>query len=87
MTTRFVCLALVFLLLPARAGAQCQREPRLPFGGSEVLPGFDLESQVNHADIIVLGTLDEICDRGKASLHRTVHALDSSPERFLRGRS
>ena len=69
MTTRFVCVALVSLL-HARAGAQCQREPRLPFGGSEVLPGFDLESQVKDADIIVLGTLDEICDRGKSSLDK-----------------
>ena len=40
----------------------------MPFAG-ETVPGLDLESQVKDADIIVLGMLDEICDRGKASLH------------------
>ena len=69
MTARLVCLALVSLLLPTRSGAQCQPEPRLPLATSEVLPGLDLESQVDRADIIVLGTLDELCNRGKASLH------------------
>jgi hypothetical protein len=47
----------------------------------ETLPGLHLESQVAQADIIVLGTLDELCDRGKASLH------ENSPlARFVTGK-
>jgi len=69
MTTRLVCLSLVSLLLAARSEARCQPEPRLPLAVVEALPGLDLESLVDRADIIVLGTLDELCDRGSASLH------------------
>ena len=64
-----MCLAVVCLLMPARSEAQCQAESKLPLAYVGPSPVLDVASQVERADIIVLGTLDEFCDRGKATLH------------------
>lgn len=62
-------LVFLYLLWPAPPGAQCEPEPRIPVT-SNVSPGLDVESLVSSADIVVLGTLDDLCNRGKTSLYK-----------------